>query len=247
MKECHQQEQTRTGAKMSGNNITVVLAHGAWADGSSWTKVIGSLGALGVKSVAAPLPLTSLPDDVAALERTLERIGGPVVLVGHAYAGAVIAATRSEKVKSLVYIAALAPDEGETVADVFYRAEPHPKAPKLTPDNHGLIWLPEDAFAAAFAQNATAEEQALLAAVQRPIAVPCISVKVGRPLWRDRPSWFLLAEADHMIVPSTQRFMAERMKAEVRSYPVDHTPSVTAPNAVVDVILEAVRNTAPAN
>ena len=232
---------------MSRNNVTVVLAHGAWADGSSWSKVISSLTALSVKSVAAPLPLTSLPDDVAALDRTLERVDGPVVLVGHAYAGAVIAATRSEKVRSLVYIAALAPDEGETVADVFYRAEPHPKAPKLAPDSHGLIWLPEDAFAAAFAQNATAEEQALLAAVQRPIAVPCISVKVGHPLWLDRPSWFLLAEADHMIVPGTQRFMAERMKAEVRSYPVDHTPSVTAPNAVIDVILDAVRNIVPAN
>jgi pimeloyl-ACP methyl ester carboxylesterase len=232
---------------MSGNTITVVLAHGAWADGSSWRKVISPLSARGVKSVAAPLPLTSLSDDVAALDRTLERVHGPVVLVGHAYAGAVIAATRSEKVRSLVYIAALAPDEGETVADVFYRAEPHPKAPKLAPDNHGLIWLPEDAFAAAFAQNATAEAQALLAAVQRPIAVSCISVKVGRPLWLDRPSWFLLAEADHMIVPSTQRFMAERMKAEVRSYPVDHTPSVTAPNAVVDVILEVVRSAAPAS
>ena len=232
---------------MSGNNTTVVLAHGAWADGSSWSKVISQLSARGVKSVAAPLPLTSLPDDVAALDRTLERIDGPVVLAGHAYAGAVIAATRSEKVRSLVYVTALAPAEGETVADVFYRAEPDPKAPKLAPDNHGLIWLPEDAFAAAFAQNASAEEQALLAAVQRPIAVPCISVKVGRPLWLDRPSWFLLAEADRMIVAGTQRFMAERMKAEVRSYPVDHTPSVTAPNAVVDVILDAVRKTVPAN
>jgi pimeloyl-ACP methyl ester carboxylesterase len=232
---------------MSGSNITVVLAHGAWADGSSWSKVIGQLSARGVKSVAAPLPLTSLSDDVAALDRTLERVDGPVVLVGHAYAGTVIAATRSEKVRSLVYIAALAPDEGETVADVFYRAEPHPKAPKLVPDRHDLIWLPEDAFAAAFAPHASAEEQALLAAVQRPIAVPCISAKVGRPLWLDRPSWFLLAEADHMIVPGTQRFMAERMKAEVRSYPVDHTPSVTAPNAVVDVILEAVRNGTPSN
>jgi pimeloyl-ACP methyl ester carboxylesterase len=123
---------------MSGNNITVVLAHGAWADGSSWSKVISPLSAVGVKSVAAPLPLTSLSDDVAALDRTLERVDGPVVLVGHAYAGAVIAATRSEKVQSLVYIAALAPDEGETVADVFYRAEPHTKAPKLVPDN--LCW-----------------------------------------------------------------------------------------------------------
>ena len=155
---------------MSLDDVSVVLVHGAWADGSSWSKVIGPLRAEGVKVVAAPLPLTSLADDVAALDRTLERVEGPVVLVGHAYAGAVIAATRSEKVRSLVYVAALAPDEGETVADVFYRAEPHPQAPKLAPDDHGLIWLPDDAFAAAFAQNASAEEQALLAAVQRPIA-----------------------------------------------------------------------------
>ena len=148
---------------------------------------------------------------------------------------------RSEKVKALVYVAALAPDEGETVADVFYRAEPHPKAPKLAPDTHGLIWLPEDAFAAAFAPNASAEEQAVLFAVQRPIAMPCISTKVGRPLWKDRPSWFLLAEEDHMIVPATQQFMAERMKAAIRSHTVDHTPSVTAPDVVVEIIREAAR------
>jgi pimeloyl-ACP methyl ester carboxylesterase len=221
-----------------------VLAHGAWADGSSWSKVIGLLREKGVKAVAAPLPLTSLADDVAALERTLGRIEGPVVLAGHAYAGAVIAETRSEKVKSLVYIAALAPDEGETVADVFYRVEPHPKAPKLAPDAHGLIWLPEEAFAQAFAPHASPEEQAVLAAVQRPIAVPCISVKVGRPLWKDRPSWFLLAEEDHMIVRETQRFMADRMKAKVRSHPADHTPIVTAPGAVADIILEAMRESA---
>jgi pimeloyl-ACP methyl ester carboxylesterase len=228
---------------MSDNTVTVVLAHGAWADGSSWGKVINLLNAHGIKSVAAPLPLTSLEDDVAALDRTLERTEGPVVLVGHAYAGAVIGATRHENVRSLVYIAALAPDEGETVADVFYRAEPHPKAPKLAPDSHGLIWLPEEAFAAAFAQNATAAEHAVLAAVQRPIALPCISTKVGRPLWLDRPSWFLLAEADHMIVPDTQRFMAKRMTAQVRSYPVDHTPSVTAPDAVVELIGDALHHT----
>ena len=122
---------------MSLNDVSVVLVHGAWADGSSWSKVIGPLKAEGIRVVAAPLPLTSLADDVAALDRTLERIDGPVVLVGHAYAGAVIGATRDEKVRSLVYVAALAPDEGETVADVFYRAEPHPQAPKLAPDKHG--------------------------------------------------------------------------------------------------------------
>lgn len=223
------------------DDLTIVLTHGAWADGSSWGKVIRGLRAAGLKSVAAPLPMTSLTDDVAAIERTIERAAGPVVLVGHAYAGGVITGTRSGKVKALVYIAALAPDEGETVADVFYRAEPHPKAPKLAPDAHGLIWLPEEAFPAAFAPHASTEEQAMLFSVQRPIAVPCISTKVGRPLWKDRPSWFLLAEADHMIAPETQRFMAERMKAAIRPHPVDHTPSVTAPHLVVDIILETAR------
>ena len=111
---------------MSLNDVSVAVVHGAWADGSSWSKVIGPLRAEGIRVVAAPLPLTSLADDVAALDRTLGRIDGPVVLVGHAYAGAVIAATQSEKVTWLVYVAALAPDEGETVADVFYRATPHP-------------------------------------------------------------------------------------------------------------------------
>src|ERR1700689_3403169 len=149
---------------------SVVLVDGAWADGSSWVKVIGPLAAEGVRVLAAPLPLTSFAEDTAAVERTLERASGPVVLAGHAYAGAVIAATRSEKVKALVYVAALAPDEGETVADVFYHNKPHPLAPKLAPDNHGLIYLPQEAFAAAFAQNASAEELALLRAVQRPIS-----------------------------------------------------------------------------
>jgi pimeloyl-ACP methyl ester carboxylesterase len=222
------------------NNATVVLVHGTWADGSSWAKVIMALAASGVKSSRRALPLTSFQDDVAALDRTLERVGGPVVLAGHAYAGGVIGATRSEKVKALVYVAALAPDEGETVADVFYRGTPHADAPKLAPDAHGLIYLPEAAFAAAFAQNASKEELAVLAAVQRPISPACITVKVGRPLWKDRPSWFLVAEQDRMIVKDNHRFMAERMKARIRSHPVDHAPLVTAPSTVVDIIREAI-------
>ena len=174
--------------------MSVVLAHGAWADGSSWARVITALEAQGVKVVAAPLPLTSLADDVAALDRTLERVEGPVVLVGPRLCRRGDRRDPRPKVKALVYVAALAPDEGETVADVFYRVAPHPQAPKLAPDNHGLIWLPEDAFATAFAQNASARGLAVLAAVQRPISPACISVPVGRPLWKDVPSWFLLAE-----------------------------------------------------
>jgi pimeloyl-ACP methyl ester carboxylesterase len=226
-------------AKTSSSNASVLLVHGAWADGSSWSKVIAALAAGGVEVSAPPLPLTSFQDDVAALDRALERAPGPVVLAGHAYAGAVIAATRSNKVRALVYVAALAPDEGETVANVFYRVEPHPQAPKLTPDNHGLIYLPREAFAAAFAQNATVEEAALLAAVQRPISLACITVAAPRPLWKDRPTWFLVAEEDRMIVRDNQRFMAERMRARARAHPVDHAPIVTAPGVVLDVIREA--------
>jgi pimeloyl-ACP methyl ester carboxylesterase len=225
---------------MSSSDVSVVLVHGAWADGSSWAKVIGSLAADGLKVSAAPLPLTSFQDDVAALDRALERAPRSVLLGGHAYAGAVIAATRSDKVKALVYVAALAPDEGETVADVFYRTEPHPQAPTLAPDDQGLIYLPDTAFAAAFAQNATAEELAVLAAVQRPISPACITVAVPRPLWKDRPAWFLVAEQDRMIVRDNQRFMAARMQARIRSHAVDHMPIVTAPAVVLDVLREAI-------
>ena len=226
---------------MAMNDVSVVLANGAWADGSSWARVVTALKGKGTAVLAAPLPLTSLADDVAALNRSLDRTEGPIVLAGHAYAGAVIALARPDRIKALVYVTALAPDEGEKVADVFYRLEPHPQAPKLAPDRNGLIWLPEDAFAAAFAQNASADDRAVLAAVQRPISLSCITVPVGRPLWKDVPSWFLVAEDDHMIVPETQRYMAGRMKAKIAAHVVDHTPIVTAPGAVVDIIGDAIR------
>jgi pimeloyl-ACP methyl ester carboxylesterase len=226
---------------MSKKSVTVVLAHGAWADESSWDKVVDLLRIRGLKTVTPRLPLSSLTDDVAVLDKVLAQAEGPVVLVGHAYAGAVIASTRSPKVKALVYVAALAPDQGETVADVFYRYEHDDKAPKLAPDHQGLIWLPQEAFATAFAQHASPEEQQALAAKQLPISPASITVPVERPLWKDVPAWYLLAEQDHMIPEQTQRFMAERMQAHISAYPVDHLPSVTAPERVEALIVDAVR------
>src|SRR5262245_2196273 len=176
---------------MATKDVSVVLAHGAWADGSSWARVITALKAEAVKVSAAPLPLTSLTDDVAALNRSLDRTEGPIVLAGHAYAGAVIALARPARVIALVCVTALAPDEGEKVADVFYRVDPHPLAPKLAPDANGLIWLPEEAFAAAFAQNASEEDRAVLDGVPRAVSLNSITVPVGRPLWRDVPNWSL--------------------------------------------------------
>lgn len=225
---------------MLSNDVGVALVHGAWADGSSWSKIIRPLAAEGVAVSAPPLPLTSFADDVAALDRALERMPGRVVLAGHAYGGAVMGATRSEKAHALVYISALAPDEGETVGNVFYRTQPHPQAPKLAPDGHGLIYLPDAAFGAAFAPNASAEELVVLAAVQKPISPACITVPVSRPLWKERPAWFLVAEQDRMIAAENQRFMAERMRARVRSHAVDHTAILTAPAVVLDIIREAV-------
>ena len=219
---------------------SVALVHGAWADGSSWSDIIGPLLCKGLNVLAAPIPLTSLSDDVAALDRALERAQGPLVLVAHAYAGAVIAATTDKRVRALVYIAALAPDEGETVAEVFYREKPHPRAPHLTPDDHGFIWMPREGFDAAFAQNACPQRAALFAATQRPLAVACIQEKASRPAWKATPSWYLIAEEDRMISPVTQLFMARRMGARIRSEKVDHTPLATAPQPVIEVILDAV-------
>jgi pimeloyl-ACP methyl ester carboxylesterase len=224
-------------------NATIVLVHGAWADGSSWREVISLLQRQRIGVVAAPIPLTSQANDVAALRRTLERTSGPVILAAHAYAGAVISAIQEDRVKSLAYIAALTPDQGETVAQVFYREKPHPAAPNLAPDAHGFIWMPKEGFLNAFAHNASSELADVLAAVQRPISVQCISEPVPAPLWKTKPSWFLIAEEDRMINPKTQHFMAERMSANIRAESVDHTPLLTAPNVVVEVILEAARAT----
>jgi pimeloyl-ACP methyl ester carboxylesterase len=230
----------RKGHAMSQNSTSVILTHGAWADGSSWARVILPLEQHGLRVIAAPIPLTSLSNDVAALTHVIERTSGPVILAAHAYAGAVISGVDNERVKSLVYIAALTPEQGETVGDVFYRGTPHPKAPRLAPDSNGLIWMPDDSFAEAFAQNASADMIAILTATQRPIAVPCIQETASEAAWKTKPSWFPIAEDDRMIKPQTQHFMAERMGAKIRPHDVDHTPLVTAPKPVVDIILEAV-------
>jgi pimeloyl-ACP methyl ester carboxylesterase len=226
---------------MPDTSITIVMVHGAWAECASWNYVILPLQKSGLAAVCAPIPLTSLSDDVAALDRALARIEGDLVLVAHAYAGAVIGATKNERVKLLIYVAALAPDEGETVAEVFYREPPHPRAPKLSPDADGFIWMPADGFDNAFAQDADAEMKALLKATQRPIHVNCIQQKAPRPLWKDRPSWFLVAENDRMIAARTQRFEAGRMGATVVAQNVDHSPMLTSPKSVADLITEAVR------
>jgi pimeloyl-ACP methyl ester carboxylesterase len=224
-------------------NSTIILVHAAWADGSCWSNIILPLEQRGLNVICAPIPLTSLTNDATALSWALERTIGPVVLVGHAYSGAVIAAVKQERVKSLVYVTALAPDEGETVAKVFYRDTSSPEQPKMAADPRGYVWMPDDAFSRALAQNASPDQAKIAASLQRPISVQCIQEPAPAPLWKSKPSWYLVAEEDRMINPKTQRFMADRMGAAARSHSVDHTPMYSAPAAVVDIILEAARKT----
>jgi pimeloyl-ACP methyl ester carboxylesterase len=236
-------QDSKTKAGGFPQNASIVLVHGAWADGSCWRNVILPLEKHGLHVICAPIPMTSLTNDTTALGWALERTSGPVVLVGHAYSGAVIAAVKEERVKSLVYIAALAPDEGETVAKVFYLDPKPPQSPKLAPDAHGFIWIPDGGFQQAVAHKASAEQTSIATAVQRPINVQCIQEMAPAPGWKIKPSWYLIAEEDRMINPKTQHFMADRMHAKVHSYPVDHSPMYSEPKLVVDVILEAARAT----
>lgn len=233
-------------ARMPGlpPGAAVVFVHGAWADGSNWRKVVPPLEQQGFKVLCAQIPMTtSLSDDVDTVGRWLERTTGPVILVGHAYSGGVIGAVKHDRVKALVYISALAPAEGETVGEIFTRDKPSPYQPKLAPDAHGFIWQPDDGFARAVAPNVSAEEARVLTAVQRPLQVKCIQEKVPAPTWLTTPTWFLLAEEDRMINPLTLQFMAQRMKAHVKSLKVDHSPQLSAPQHVVDMVLEAARAT----
>lgn len=223
-------------------NLTAVLVHAAWADASSWNAVTWPLQDLGLRVKSAQIPLSSLTQDVAALKRLLRQVDGPVLLVGHSYAGAVITAAGADnpQVKALVYIAAIAPDEGETVGDLFHRAEPNPNTrPQLAPDEDGFLWLPEGAFAEAVAPDASKEEIALMQINQHPIALKCLGEPMTKPAWKQKPSWYLVAEKDRMISATTQHFMAERIKARVHSHHTDHTPLASDPEAVVRVINEA--------
>ena len=221
---------------------TVVLVHAAWADASSWNKVIPSLQRKGLEVVAAQIPLISLSDDAATLRRFLKRVSGPVVLVGHSYGGAVITAAGSgdPNVKALVYIAAMAPDKGETVHELLHRAAPHPSAPALVPDEDGLLWMSAKGFADAVALESSADDALLMAATQKPVAITCVQEQMTKPAWKEKPAWFLVAERDRMIAPETQRFMAHRTGGHILPMEVDHTPLASAPDRVVAIITEAV-------
>jgi pimeloyl-ACP methyl ester carboxylesterase len=222
-------------------NVNVVLVHGAWADGSCWSKVIPLLQAEGVRVTAAQIPLTSLDDDVAVTRRLLSNISGPVILVGHSYGGAVItaAAVDAPHVKALVYITAFGLDEGESLASLSQQGPAPAGASAVAPDDHGFLWIDRARFHEAFAADATAEEASIMAVVQKPLNVASFTGACGVPAWKTIPSWYLECTDDQMIPPPAQDLMAKRMGATVRTVAASHAVFMAHPHEVADIILEA--------
>ena len=234
---------TSRAAEAVSTRPSVVLVHGAFADGSDWAQVITLLRAKGVQVTAVQNPLTSLEDDVAATKRAIARQPGKVVLVGHSWGGTVITqAGADDKVASLVYVAAFAPDVGQSTAQL---GKPYP-APAgfafLSADAGGYLTLSEEGVRQHFAQDLPASRTAVMAATQGPIRASAFEQPVSVAAWKSRPSWFVLTEQDHMLPPTQQRDMAQRIGARVTSLPTSHVPQDVQPERVAEVILDAVNH-----
>ena len=221
---------------------TVVLVHGAFADGSSWNKVIPLLQAQGLNAVAVQNPLTSLEDDVAAANLIINAQTGPVVLVGHSWGGAVITqAGGNDKVKSLVYVAAFAPTlGGHSAADTTDFPAP-PGFAHFIADADGFLTLPADAIARDFAQDVSAAEANLIHATQGPVRGANFEQPVTVAAWTGKPSWYIVAGQDRMIDPGAQRALAKKIGAATTELPTSHVPMVSSPEAVAKVIIDAAR------
>lgn len=219
---------------------TIVLVHGAFADGSSWDRVTPLLDKAGFRVVAVHQPLSSLEADVAAVRRAIEISPGPVLLVGHSYGGFVITeAGASDKVDGLVYIGAFAPDDGESV-NAMFQGKPAPEWVKTAViDSAGFAWLPRATVATLFAQDMPADEIALITTKQGPIALKIFDDRISTAAWRTKPSWFVLTEQDRMIDPDAQAMMAKRAGAKVTSVRSSHVAMLSHPRDVAAVILTA--------
>lgn len=221
---------------------SVVIVHGAFADGSDWNRVIPLLQARGVQVTAVQNPLSSLEDDVAATRRAIALQPGQVVLVGHSWGGTVITeAGQNDQVAALVYVSAFAPDAGQSTGELGKGYPTPPGLAHLVPDASGFVRLSNVGMAQHFAQDLPTEQTSVMAATQGPIRGSAFDQKVSVAAWKTRPSWFIVSEADHMIAPELQRDMAKRIGAKVIALPTSHVPQQVRPEAVAAVILEAVK------
>jgi pimeloyl-ACP methyl ester carboxylesterase len=234
----------QAGTRSRHPKANVLLVHGAWVDGSSWSQVIAILQRDGYNVLAVQLPLTSLPEDVAWTRHVLaERLQGPTVLAGHSYGGAVIsgAATGVENVIGLVFASAFAPDEGETLGGLNAQFPPPPGLAHTQPDSLGFLWFDPAAIPDNFAQDIPLAEARVLAAVQKPIAARAFADPAGPPAWKRLPSWFLVSTQDRMINPDLERFMADRIGARTVEVRSSHASPASHPDVVARLIRAAAR------
>ena len=218
----------------------IVIVHGAWADGSSWSKVIPLLQAKGLHVVAVQNPLTSLADDVAATKRAIALQDGPVLLVGHSYGGVVVTeAGNDPKVVGLVYVAALAPSDGGSVASVTKAFPPAPLGSEVRADAESFLTVTPKRIAEDFAQDLPDEEKQLLAATQGPTAAGVFGATITTAAWKTKPSWCVIASNDRAVPPELERAEAAAMKATSITVPSSHVPMLSHPKEVADLIEQA--------
>jgi len=233
------QEPASSPVPSAAKNI--VLVHGAFADGTSWSRVIPLLEAKGFNVTAVQNPLTSLADDVATTRRLLAQQTGPTILVGHSYAGFVITeAGNAPNVAGLVYVSSYSPAEGESHDDVVKLYPPPAAIPAIRLDENGFLWIMRDKFQEAFAHDVDRPQAQIMAAVQKPVSKKnCFGVPVGVPAWKSKPSWFVVSSDDRLINPDLQRFMVKRMGAKSISVPSSHASLVSHPVEVANLISAA--------
>ena len=219
-------------------NLNIVLVHGAWADGSSWTAVVERLQADGYTVTAPQFPLTSLADNVARLRQVLARQHGPTLVAGHSYGGQIITAlgTDAPNVVGLVYIAGFGLDEGESIGELLKQEPLTPAIAHLDIDKQGFAWLPEDDFVGHFAADVDRVKARVMFAVQQPLSVSALSEVMGVPAWKALPSWFMVADGDQTIPPNAERQFARRMGATTVEISSNHVAMVSHPDDVLKLI-----------
>lgn len=225
---------------MEKKDLTIILVHGAWGDGSHWQYVIPSLTKAGYKVRSVQNPLTSLQNDIDKTKDLIDAQEGKVLLVGHSYGGAVISgAGDHDKVVGLVYVAAFAPDAGDSLGSLLGRRESKGGA-SIYPDSKGFLWIKYDEFHSAFCQDLDEEKALVMSLSQKPVHSQCFDDTGGEPAWKQKPSWYQISSNDHMIPAETQKEMAEHIQAKkIISLDAGHASMASHPNEISQLILEA--------
>lgn len=231
------------GSQAATAQPSVVIVHGAFADGSDWARVVPLLQAEGIKVTVVQNPLTSLADDVAATQRVLDNQEGDVVLVGHSWGGTVISqAGTDKKVRSLVYVAAFAPNAGQNTKELYNGYPTPPGVSQIAPDKNGFLYLTPQGMATDFAQDLSREQTAVMTAIQGPIRATAFEEKTSVAAWKGKPTWYVVGKEDRMIQPDLQRAFAKKIGANLTELDTSHVPQQSRPAEVAKVIIKAVQS-----